>query len=198
MAIVQISQLQVRRGLDQDLPQLASGELAWSIDKRKVYIGNGTLGEGAPALGHTEILTEFSILNFTNSLTSNISALAGNVTILHGNIVTINSQISALQTGSTTSNVATLAGGITGLVQGIVANNGVISYSLQQGTAQRTGQIRFAYSNSTVTYDEEYSQDASTTIAFNMTANASYSSFNYNTIGTGTITTLQYQIKSLI
>jgi hypothetical protein len=42
MAIVQISRIQHRRGLQQDLPQLASGELGWSIDERRLYIGNGT------------------------------------------------------------------------------------------------------------------------------------------------------------
>ena len=63
MAILQISRIQVRRGLQQDLPQLASGEFGWSIDKRKLYIGNGTLDEGAPTVGITEILTQYS--NFT-------------------------------------------------------------------------------------------------------------------------------------
>ena len=60
MAIVQISQIQVRRGLNADLPQLAGGELGWSVDTRQLYIGNGTLAEGAPSLGVTEILTEYS------------------------------------------------------------------------------------------------------------------------------------------
>lgn len=68
MAIVQISQIQVRRGLDQDVPNLASGEFGWSIDKRKLYIGNGTLDEGAPIEGRTEILTEKSnFLGFVSS-----------------------------------------------------------------------------------------------------------------------------------
>lgn len=63
MAIVQISRIQHRRGLQQDLPQLASAELGWSIDSRKLYIGNGTLEEGAPTQGVTQILTEFSDLS---------------------------------------------------------------------------------------------------------------------------------------
>lgn len=62
MAIVQISQIKHRRGLGDNLPQLASAELGWSIDQRKLYIGNGTLAEGAPELGNTEILTEFSVI----------------------------------------------------------------------------------------------------------------------------------------
>ncbi|MCX7592433.1 MAG: hypothetical protein N2235_01485 [Fischerella sp.] len=60
MAIVQISSIQHRRGLQQDLPQLASGELGWALDSRRLYIGNGTPEEGAPVVGNTEILTEFS------------------------------------------------------------------------------------------------------------------------------------------
>jgi len=60
MAIVQISQIQLRRGLQQDLPQLASAEMGWSLDTRRLFIGNGTLLEGAPTQGVTEVLTEHS------------------------------------------------------------------------------------------------------------------------------------------
>ena len=62
MAIVQISQITNRKGLQENLPQLAGAELGWSVDSRKLYIGNGTLQEGAPEIGNTEILTEFSDL----------------------------------------------------------------------------------------------------------------------------------------
>ncbi len=57
MAVIQISKIQVRRGYQENLPQLASGELGWSIDERRLWIGNGTLAEGAPLIGNTEILT---------------------------------------------------------------------------------------------------------------------------------------------
>ena len=70
MAIVQISQITNRKGLSADLPQLAGAELGWSTDTRQLWIGNGTLEDGAPVIGNTEILTEFSdILAFTNSYT---------------------------------------------------------------------------------------------------------------------------------
>jgi hypothetical protein len=70
MAIVQISQITNRKGLAADLPQLAGAELGWSTDSRQLYIGNGTLEEGAPVIGNTEILTEFSdILNISSSYT---------------------------------------------------------------------------------------------------------------------------------
>lgn len=60
MAIVQISRITQRKGLQDDLPQLAGAELGWSVDERRLFIGNGTLEEGAPVVGNTEILTEFS------------------------------------------------------------------------------------------------------------------------------------------
>lgn len=60
MAIVQISRITNRKGLQENLPQLAGAELGWSVDARRLYIGNGTLEEGAPVIGNTEILTEFS------------------------------------------------------------------------------------------------------------------------------------------
>jgi len=61
MAVVQISRIQVRRGKSlagTGLPQLASGELAWSLDTQELYIGNGSVAEGSPAVGNTKILTE--------------------------------------------------------------------------------------------------------------------------------------------
>ena len=62
MAIVQISQITNRKGLAENLPQLAGAELGWSTDTRQLFIGNGTLADGAPVIGYTEILTEFSVI----------------------------------------------------------------------------------------------------------------------------------------
>jgi hypothetical protein len=70
VAIVQISQITNRKGLQVDLPQLAGAEFGWSVDSRRLFIGNGTLEEGAPVIGNTEILTQFSdIINLANSYT---------------------------------------------------------------------------------------------------------------------------------
>lgn len=71
MAIVQISRITQRKGLAQDLPQpLAGAELGWTTDERRLYIGNGTLTEGAPVVGNTEVLTEFSdILSYSTEYT---------------------------------------------------------------------------------------------------------------------------------
>ncbi len=44
--------------------------MGWSIDTRQLFIGNGALDEGAPQVGNTEILTEFSnVLDLTNTYT---------------------------------------------------------------------------------------------------------------------------------
>lgn len=61
MAVVQISKIQVRRGLKNNnngIPQLSSGELAWAIDSQELFIGNGSVAEGAPYVGNTKIVTE--------------------------------------------------------------------------------------------------------------------------------------------
>ena len=48
MAIVQISRITHRKGLIENLPQLAGGEFGWAVDERRLFIGDGTLAEGAP------------------------------------------------------------------------------------------------------------------------------------------------------
>ena len=50
MATVQISRIQHRQGLSENLPQLAGGEFGWSIDTRQLFIGNGS-----PSMVFTEI-----------------------------------------------------------------------------------------------------------------------------------------------
>ena len=70
MAVVQISRIQHRRGKKLEgtgIPQLASGEIGWAIDTQELYIGNGSVSEGAPTVGNTKVLTEaddiFSLAN---------------------------------------------------------------------------------------------------------------------------------------
>jgi hypothetical protein len=69
VAIVQISRITQRKGLFNDLPDpLAGAELGWATDTRQLFIGNGTIEDGAPIVGNTEVLTEFSdILGFATS-----------------------------------------------------------------------------------------------------------------------------------
>jgi hypothetical protein len=88
MAVVQISRIQVRRGKANSgtgIPQLASGEIAWALDTQELYIGNGAVAEGSPAVGNTKILTELDL------------SANGNVLNLIEHIYKINEQ--GLQTG---------------------------------------------------------------------------------------------------
>jgi hypothetical protein len=71
MAVVQISKIQVRRGQKNSIsgiPQLSSAEFAWAIDSQELFIGNGSVAEGAPFVGNTKILTEHdNILELASS-----------------------------------------------------------------------------------------------------------------------------------
>lgn len=71
MAVVQISRIQVRRGQKNSntgVPQLSSAELAWAVDTQELFIGNGSVAEGAPYVGNTKILTEHdNILDIASS-----------------------------------------------------------------------------------------------------------------------------------
>lgn len=76
MAIVQISRITQRKGLSENVPQLAGAEFGWAIDTRRLYIGNGALQDGAPVIGNTEVLTEFSdVLALAGSYTYKDSAV---------------------------------------------------------------------------------------------------------------------------
>jgi len=71
MAVVQISKIQVRRGQknsNSGVPQLSSAEFAWAVDSQELFIGNGSVLEGAPYVGNTKILTEHdNILELASS-----------------------------------------------------------------------------------------------------------------------------------
>ena len=70
MAITQISRIQHRRGLKAQLPQLSAGEFGFAVDTQELFIGNGTVQEGAPEVGNTKILTEDdNILSVANTYT---------------------------------------------------------------------------------------------------------------------------------
>ena len=77
MAIVQVSRITNRKGLAENLPQLAGAELGWAIDERRLFIGNGTLQDGAPVIGNTEVLTEFSDFLLVNGAYTYKGAAAG-------------------------------------------------------------------------------------------------------------------------
>lgn len=62
MPIVQISKIIHRTGSNDDLPQLDTGEIGFSTDERRVYIGNDPIlyPPSTSPTTQTEILTEAS------------------------------------------------------------------------------------------------------------------------------------------
>src|SRR6056300_660894 len=79
MPIVSISRIQHRRGKRTALPQLAAGELGWVIDEQRLFIGNGTVSDGAPAVGNKEIVTAGSSA-FSTALTHTYKGYLGDST----------------------------------------------------------------------------------------------------------------------
>ena len=80
--INQTAKNKVRSGLQQNLPLLSKGEFGWCVDTLKLYIGNGSVAEGAPIAGNTEILTAA-----TNSSPSATTPVSGT---WNGNGATLN------------------------------------------------------------------------------------------------------------
>lgn len=194
MAVIQISRIQHRRGLEADLPNLASAELGYSVDSRKLYIGNGTIEEGAPSLGRTEVLTQYSILDFTSAINANIAALQQGLTLTNSNIVAVSNRVLALEAQSFGYYTQTLFPNVNNINITTISNSSsTISYSIAQGTAERSGTITLARANSVVAIDETYSENSSTDVVFNITANTTTTVWNYaSTLGG----TLYYRINS--
>ena len=168
MSIVQISRISHRSGLNQNLPQLSKAELGYSVDTRQLFIGNGTLNDGAPETGNTEILTEYSdILNLANTYsfknsdagynpqTGNARAVYnavayGNSTYVvvgtNGNILYSLDGITWTNTNSgTTSNLTTIAYGSGIFVAG--GTNGTVIYSTDGKVWQKSGAVSYTTVN---------------------------------------------------
>jgi len=164
MAIVQISQIKHRRGTNENLPQLASAELGWSIDTRQLYIGNGTLEEGAPEVGNTEILTEYS----------NLPGITRYYQTLQANTV---SNVTNCQFGSSQP--------------GVLITYNIVRQRDAGGNANvRTGTIRIAQYLADLAYDEEWVETGDTGVELGITqignvytqvtANVSANAYNAN------------------
>jgi len=73
MPINQVSKIKIRSGLQQNLPLLDQGEMCLCIDTLRLFIGNGTVANGAPIAGNTEILTAASSTNSNPPATTPVS-----------------------------------------------------------------------------------------------------------------------------
>ena len=185
MAVIQISKIQVRRGLQENLPQLASGEMGWSIDERRLYIGNGTLVEGAPTVGVTEIITEYS----EDNNAANITLLQSNVSILQSyasltsNNVAKTTLVLANNTSSATNTALTLTDSLTNL----------IDYRITRGIEARVGTIKITQiSGNVAVVDDEYTETGDTGVTLSFFAYGNSAVLQYITTNTSTSANLTY------
>lgn len=198
MAVIQISKIQVRRGLQENLPQLASGEMGWSVDGRRLYIGNGTLAEGSPEIGNTEILTELSqaLLNFQfDTITSNIANLQSNIT-------SISSNITILQDTLLYPSTLTLANGVTTTTSVGFSSNvsaAILDYRITRDQESRVGTVSITHSSgANIAYSDEYTETNSTGVTLDF-VNGSTTFANLRvTLTSGTNANLKYFVRNFI
>jgi len=189
MAVIQVSLIQVRSGLNENLPTLATGEFGWSVDTQQLYIGNGTAAEGSPLPGQvTEILTQYSAGNFNYS----ISALEANVANLQANVTTLQSEIGDFSVilADAQASIANTT------VQLASLKTNTIDYNIVRGTAVRVGSIKVATYNGTVVYEDDYSETASTGINLSFTTTTTTANLAYTSTSTGAAATLTYYLKA--
>jgi len=191
MAVIQVSQIQVRSGYQEDLPALATGEFGWCVDTQRLFIGKGTLAEGAPVTGVTEILTEYSI-GLINvgivSLEANVANLAANVTTLTSIVGNLSPKTVALL-NNTTANI--------GAIAIWSANSQIISYNITRNTAIRIGSIKVTNLAGNVIYDDDYSETTNTGVTLSFSANANAVVMGYTTTNTGDSGNLTYVYQNL-
>ena len=191
MAVIQVSQIQVRSGYQEDLPALSTGEFGWCVDTQRLFIGKGTLAEGAPQTGVTEILTEYSI----GLINIGITALEANVANLAANVATLTSVV-----GNLTPRTVTLLNNTTANIAAITiqsANSQIISYNITRNTAIRIGSIKVTNINGNVAFDDDYSETAVTGVTLSFGSNANAAVLGYTTTNTGDNATLSYVFQNL-
>ena len=189
MAVIQVSLIQVRSGLNENLPSLATGEFGWSIDTQQLYIGNGTSAEGSPNPGGvTEILTAYS----SNSLALTVAELTANVANLQANVTTLQSEVGdfVITLADNQSSVTNTA------VQLSSLSTRTIDYNIIRGTTARVGTIKVSTYNGTVIYEDEYSETTSTGITLSFTTTSTTANLAYTSTGTGSAATLTYYLKA--
>lgn len=173
MAIVQISQIKHRRGVAENLPQLASAELGWAVDSQELYIGNGTLAEGAPEVGNTRILTEndlpaVGVFVLADALANNTSANA-NVTANTGNV---------LYFANSTPSIT-------------------VDYSIQRGTDYKTGQLKIASNTTAVSYSDTFVESANIGVTLSVNMLGYVACVQYKTTNTGLDANLKYSYTTV-
>jgi hypothetical protein len=194
MAVIQISKIQVRRGFQENLPQLGSGELGWSIDARRLFIGNGTLSEGAPEIGNTEILTIYSP----------IGAALGNLAVIENEIIAITANVAQLQGNAySNSTLITLYDSVASPTSTALALNAtttnLVNYSIIRGTSSRVGIMKVTAYSGSVVFEDDYSETADTGILLSFQASGGVATMYYtSTNQSGVTAAFKYNLKTFI
>ena len=180
MAILQVSRITNRKGLAENVPQLAGAELGWAIDERRLFIGNGTLQEGAPVIGNTEVLTEYS------------DVFSGRTQFSFGDYIVNAGTSATLANNATTETVFTID------ANSIPAFE--VKYMIRRGVYTRTGTYIVVgstdgTSGTLTTSDANPVQNGSTGVTFTVTESASTITFAYSTTNTDITGTLYYSIS---
>lgn len=195
MAVITVSKIQVRSGLQEDLPALDTGEFGWCVDTQRLFIGKGTLAEGAPVTGVTEVLTEYSAglinlsIDLVNANIANLNASLANISPVVSNLVPITISISNNQ--SSIVNIANVT----------VANltSQIINYTILRNTASRIGSIKVTTVNGAVSFDDEYSENNATGVILYFTGNtvSNTAVLGYTSTNTGDPAELTYNYTYL-
>jgi len=180
VAIVQVSRITNRKGLAENVPQLAGAELGWAIDERRLFIGNGTLQEGAPIIGNTEVLTEYS------------DVFSGRTQFSFGDYIVNAGTSATLANNATTETVFTIDANAIPAFE--------VKYMIRRGVYTRTGTYIVVgstdgTSGTLTTSDADAVQNGSTGITFVVTESASTITFAYDSTNTGVTGTLYYSIS---
>jgi hypothetical protein len=197
MAVTQISKIQIRRGLQENLPQLSSAELGWSIDEQRLFIGNGTLAEGAPVVGMTEILTTQTIY----SELALIEALQGNVANMTANITSIQSELNSLEAnvGLYTTTFTNNTSANTSISINSLSSQ-TIDYTIVRGATSRVGTLKVTALLGTAVYEDDYVETANTgvTLGFISDGNAAILTYTTTNFVPPTPAVFSYYKKSYI
>jgi hypothetical protein len=195
MAVITVSKIQVRSGLTTDLPALDTGEFGWCVDSQRLFIGKGTLAEGAPITGVTEVLTEYSA-----------GAIGVSLDAINANIAILNSEVANLiaATGNLTPVTVTLTDNQSSIVNiGNVSidslTSKVINYQIARSTSARVGTIGVASYAGTVSFEDNYSETSTTGVTLYFTGNTITNTavLGYTTTSTGNSANLTYTYTDL-
>jgi hypothetical protein len=180
VAIVQVSQITNRKGLAENLPQLAGAEFGWATDQRRLFIGNGTLADGAPVIGNTEILTEYS-----DVFTGRTEFAFGDLVVKAGTMATVVNNTTA--TVFTIDATAIPAFQVRYMVRrGVYTETGIYNVV---GSTDGTGGSGFAATSTNVV------NNGSTGVAFNISETAGTIYVGYTSTNTGVTGTVYYSIS---